>query len=338
MIPAAPPSDAKPSNGGRPPSGRPEGAGGAEGAASPKPVVDPGQPPPVVREGLPFGVDPLTGALGAEISGMDLSQPLDDATFAALHQTLLDFHVLVWRDQTLEREDIARLGKMWGELEVEPFIPNKDGKDDRVYTMTGAGGRRLSTQKLGWHVDHSYQKNPSFGAILYGVDVPATGGDTLFANMAHAYDALSPAMQEFLVGKTAIHDVLSYGLQSGHVTTAQVEGLERMVKMRRAMPQVHHPLVCSHPETGRRFLYLNQAWATAIDGLTLEESKAIMDLLNQHAVQPKFQARVRWRNGTVVMWDNRCVQHSPTPDYSDPRIMLRVAIHGAWEPSLAEDA
>lgn len=278
-------------------------------------------------------IDRLTGALGAEISGLDLSKPVDEARFAFLHQALLDHQVLVFRDQKLEREHIAAFGKLWGELEVEPFIPNKDGLDDRVYTMTGAGGRRLSTQKLGWHVDHSYQKNPSFGAVLYAVDVPSTGGDTLFSNMALAYDELSPAMKDFLADKRAIHDVLSYGLQSGHLTTAAVEGLERMVKMRNAMPQVEHPLVCTHPETGRKFLYLNQAWTVAIAGLTLEESKAILGFLNPHAVLPKFQCRVRWRNGTVVMWDNRCVQHSPTPDYQDPRIMLRVAIHGSWEPS-----
>ncbi len=279
-----------------------------------------------------FDVDPITGALGCEISGLDLSKPVDEATFQELKQALLEFSVLVFRDQDLKREHVAAYGKLWGELEVEPFIPNKDGLDDRVYTMTGAGGKRLSTQKLAWHVDHSYQKNPSFGAFLYAVDVPKTGGDTLFANMSHAYNELSPGFQEFLSDKKAIHDVLSYGMQSGHVTTAKVEGLERMVKMRRAMPQVKHPLVCSHPDTGKKFLYLNQAWVTAIDGFTLEESKAVLDLLNRHAVQPKFQCRVRWRNGTAVMWDNRCVQHSPTPDYSDPRIMLRVAIHGAWEP------
>lgn len=277
-------------------------------------------------------IEPITGALGAEIQGLDLAK-LDDAGFEVVQQALLDHQVLVFRDQELERGDLAAFGKRFGELEVEPFIPNKDGLDDRVYTMTGAGGRRLSTQKLGWHVDHSYQKNPSFGAVLYAVDVPVAGGDTLFTNMSLAYEDLSPAMQEFLQGKTAIHDVLSYGLQSGHLTTAKKEGLERMVKMRGAMPQVEHPLVCTHPDTGRKFLYLNQAWATAIPALSLEESKAIMAFLNQHAVQPKFQCRVRWRNGTVVMWDNRCVQHSPTPDYSDPRIMLRVAIHGSWEPS-----
>lgn len=282
---------------------------------------------------LPFKVDRLTGAMGAELQGVDLSQPIDPPTFAAIHQALLDHQVLVFRDQKLERQHIAAFGKLWGELEVEPFIPNKDGLDDRVYTMTGASAKRLSTQKLGWHVDHSYQKNPSFGAVLYGVDVPEVGGDTLFANMAMAYDELSPAMRAFLADKKAIHDVLSYGMQSGHLTTAEVEGLEKMVKMRRAMPQVAHPLVATHPETGRKFLYLNQAWTVAIQDLTLEESKAILGYLNQHAVQPKFQCRVRWRNGTVVMWDNRCVQHSPTADYDAPRIMLRVAIHGSWEPA-----
>ena len=181
-------------------------------------------------------------------------------------------------------------------------------------------------------MDHSYQQNPSLGAMLYALDVPQTGGDTLFASSYLAYETLSPAMQAFLEDKTATHDVMHYGLQSGHLSMDTPEALERLVKMRGPRPPVIHPLVVKHPETGRKLLYLNQAWTVKINELNPIESKAILAALNEHAMQERFKCRFRWKNGSLLLWDNRWVQHSPTADYSEGRLMLRLALHSDWVP------
>lgn len=288
----------------------------------------------VIAEQTPATLDirPLTGALGAEILGVDLAN-LDDATFDAIHQAFLDYSVLVFRDQELDEEAFAAFGKRFGKLEEEPFLPHKS-ETPGVYYFFGApkDAKTLSTQKLGWHMDHSYQQNPSLGAMLYALDVPAVGGDTLFASSYESYDALSPLMKEMLEDKIAIHDVLQYGLNSGHHSTETVKALNVLAKMRESFPQTEHPLVCKHPETGRTMLYLNKAWTTAIKGLASHESKALLDMLKEHSLQDVFQCRVRWANKSLLLWDNRCVQHSPNSDYTGERRMLRLALHSDWVP------
>ena len=276
-------------------------------------------------------IRPMTGAMGCEIHGVDLAR-LDDATFEAIHRAFLDYQVVVFRDQELDEETFGAFGKRFGKLEEEPFLPTKTATPG-VYFFRGAGGQELSTQNLGWHMDHSYQKNPSLGAALYAQDVPAAGGDTLFANSYLAYDYLSEPMKKFLEDKIAIHDVLHYGIAAGHFAISTEEGLDRLTKMRRKFPQVEHPLVCRHPETGRKMLYINKAWTTAIKGLTADESTAILNMLKAHSLQDRFQCRVRWYNKTLLVWDNRCVQHSPNVDYTAPRRMLRLALHSDWVPA-----
>ncbi|UCG73671.1 MAG: TauD/TfdA family dioxygenase [Chromatiales bacterium] len=277
-------------------------------------------------------IRPLTGALGCEIFGVDLAN-LDDATWAAIYQAFLDHAVVVFRDQELDEKSFQQFGLRFGKLEEEPFVPNKTGTPG-VYYFKGAGGtKKLSSQNLGWHMDHSYQKNPSLGAALYALDVPPAGGDTLFSSHYLSYEYLSEQMKEFLADKIAIHDVLHYGMESGHFSIAKVESLEALAKTRAKFPQVEHPLICTHPETGRKMLYLNKAWTTAIKGLHAKESKAILDMLKEHSLQDRFQCRVRWYNKSVLIWDNRCVQHSPNVDYEAPRKMLRVAMHSDWIPS-----
>jgi taurine dioxygenase len=277
-------------------------------------------------------IRPLTGALGCEIFGVDLAN-LDDATFAAIYQAFLDYSVVVFRDQELDEVSFQQFGMRFGKLEEEPFVPNKTSTPG-VYYFRGAGGtKKLSSQNLGWHMDHSYQQNPSLGAMLYALDVPRAGGDTLFSSHYLSYEYLSEPMKEFLADKIGIHDVLHYGMESGHFAIAEAEALERLVTMRKKFPQVEHPLICTHPETGRKMLYLNKAWTTAIKGLNPKESKGILDMLKEHSLQDRFQCRVRWYNKSLLIWDNRCVQHSPNVDYEEPRQMLRIAMHSDWIPS-----
>ncbi|MBL8643135.1 MAG: TauD/TfdA family dioxygenase [Rhodospirillaceae bacterium] len=275
----------------------------------------------------------LTGALGAEVGGIDLSRPLSPSLKAELDQAILEHSVLVFRNQSLSPTQLKQLGHQFGEIEDEPFIPKLEGHKG-VYLLSGAGGARLTTQNLHWHVDHSYREIPSYGTFLYAVDVPEVGGDTMFASMSKAYEALSPAMQRIAEGLVVIHDVLQYGLQAGHMSLARPEFIGRLQGMRSVYPQIEHPLVCTHPETGRKFLYINPAWAAGIKGMSPQESQALLSFLNVHATQqPKLQCRVRWENKTLVFWDNRCVQHSPIADYTDARVMHRVAIAGTWRPA-----
>lgn len=280
----------------------------------------------------PLDIRPLTGALGAEIHGLDVRN-LDESAFDQVYQAFLDYSVLVFRDQDLSEQEFADFGRRFGKLEEEPFLPNKS-ETPGVYYFYGApkNDKKLSTQKLGWHMDHSYQKNPSKGAMLYALDVPAVGGDTLFASSYESYDHLSPAMQEMLEGKTAIHDVLQYGINSGHHSIKTVSALETLTKMRKGFPQTEHPLICKHPETGRKMLYINKAWTTAIKELTEDESKALLEMLKEHSLKDIFQCRVRWYNKSLMLWDNRCVQHSPNSDYTEQRRMLRLALHSDWIP------
>jgi taurine dioxygenase len=277
-------------------------------------------------------IRPLTGALGCEILGVDLAH-LDDATWNGIYQAFLDYSVVVFRDQELDEQSFREFGLRFGKLEDEPFLPHKTDTPG-VYYFKGAGGtKKLSTQNLGWHMDHSYQKNPSLGAMLYALSVPAAGGDTLFSSHYVSYEYLSEPMREFLADKVAIHDVLQYGIDSGHYAISKPEALDALAKTRRKFPQVEHPLICTHPETGRKMLYLNKAWTTAIKGLHPKESKAILDMLKEHSLQDRFQCRVRWYNKSLLIWDNRCVQHSPNVDYEEPRQMLRIAMHSDWIPS-----
>lgn len=277
-------------------------------------------------------IRPLTGALGCEIYGVDLAH-LDDASFAEIHRAFLDYSAVMFHDQKLTQEQFAAFGRRFARLEDEPFLPHKADVPG-VYYLRGApkDAKSLSTQNLGWHADHTYQRNPSFGAMLYALEVPAAGGDTLFASNYLSYEGLSAPMKAFLEDKVAIHDVLQYGLNSGHHSTATAQAIQMLFKMRERFPQVEHPLVCKHPETGRKMLYLNRAWTVAIKGLHKEESQAILDMLKEHSTKNIYCCRFRYRKGSLMLWDNRAVQHSPNSDYTGQRLMLRLALHSDWVP------
>lgn len=277
-------------------------------------------------------VKPVTGAIGAEVSGVDLAEPVDAETQDALYQALLDHQVLFFHDQDLSPDDLLRLGGAYGAIEEEPFIPPLEGHPG-VYMLKGAEEKKLTTQNLNWHVDHSYWDVPTKAIMLYAIDVPVSGNDTLFANMYLAYDDLSDAMQSFFSGLHVVHDVLQYGMASGHHSVATEAGMGRLVGMRSKYPQVTHPLICTHPDTGRKYVYYNPAWASGIAELSAAEGRRILDFLNEHTLQPRFQCRFRWQNKALAFWDNRCIQHSPIPDHYGRRIMHRVAIGTDWRPA-----
>jgi len=277
-------------------------------------------------------IRPLTGAMGCEILGVDLAN-LSDAEFTTIRKAFIDYSAIMFHDQTLTQEQFAEFGQRFAKLEDEPFLPFRADVPG-VFYLRGApkNAKNLSTQNLGWHADHTYQRNPSMGAMLYARDVPAVGGDTLFASNYLSYEALSPAMQVFLEDKIGIHDVLQYGLNSGHHSAATVGAIDMLRKMREKFPQMEHPLVCRHPESGRKMLYINQAWTIGIKGLTRDESDAVLNMLKRHSVRDIFCCRFRYRNNSLMFWDNRAVQHSPNSDYTGNRLMWRVALHSDWVP------
>ncbi len=274
----------------------------------------------------------MTAALGAEVSGVDLSRQLDQSVLAEIRQALLDHLVIYFRDQALSETQLADFGRQFGELEVEPFI--RASKDEPgVHVTKGFHPDRPHGRTLNWHMDHTYLEVPTWGIVLQGVDVPQAGNDTLFANTYLSYEALAPQMQVFLSGLTAIHDICQYSLDSGILNIDTEEGIEELAIMRKQFPKVEHPLVCTHPETGRKMIYFNPAWVIGIKGFSREESHVVVSFLKQHMVKPIFQCRIRWQNNTIAFWDNRCLIHSPVPDYMGKRLMQRVAIGGDWRPS-----
>lgn len=275
----------------------------------------------------PYDIKPMTGALGAEVRGVDLSHDLAPESVRFLHDVLFEHLVLYFPDQDLAPDDLLRFARYFGQVEKERFIPPLEGHEG-VHILKGVNKSKLTTQNLIWHVDHSYKPQPSFGGGLYSVDVPSHGGDTLFASMHKAYDALSEKMKVYLDGLTAIHDVVAYGLRSG-----LFEKEDTRAAITRMPPASEHPLVCRHPETGRKMLFVNEAWTTKIVGLDPLESQHLLAFLFEHARQPEFQCRVRWQNRGLLFWDNRAVQHRGVPDYEGARIMHRVAVKGEWTPS-----
>ena len=272
-----------------------------------------------------FTIEPVAGALGAEISGLDLSQPLDDSTIAELRAAFNENHVLFFRDQSLTPAQQIAFGRRFGDLGAHPYVePHPDHPemleiitepDDRV----NFGG--------GWHSDVTFLDEPDLGSILYGVEVPSVGGDTLFANQHAAYDALSDVMKEIVDGLTAVH---SAGKQyAGAGFSRQSSAMNTLNEDQAAASSVEHPVVRTHPETGRKALFVNQAHTSHIKGMKPGESEALLGYLYRHAVRERFTCRFRWQQGSVAMWDNRSVQHHALHDYKgERRHMRRITIQG----------
>ncbi|MFD8217564.1 TauD/TfdA dioxygenase family protein [Streptomyces sp. NPDC059697] len=265
-----------------------------------------------------LGIHPLTPHIGAEITGVDLSRPIGADLADELRQALLEWKVIFFRDQRdFGPEDHAALAGLWGEPEANPFFP----KGDR------AGVSRLAKDAMAvgneniWHSDHSFMAAPALGSVLRAVEIPASGGDTLWADMGAAYDNLPDATKQRIEGLTAVHDwVPSWG-----ATMTQ----DRIATLRQTLPAVEHPVVVRHPATGRRLLYVNEPFTTRIVGLGEEESRELLHELVLQARIPEYQVRFRWQPDSVAIWDNIAVQHYAINDYyPQRRVMERIAIAG----------
>jgi len=270
-------------------------------------------------------VQPIGGALGAEVDGIDLAQCGDEA-IAEVRQALLDNLVLCFRDQRLTPAQQIALGRRFGELNVHPHYKHLDGHPEILPVLKEPSDKR----NIGgvWHSDVTFLERPALGSLLYAIDVPSKGGDTLFASQYAAYEALSVGMKRLLDGLVAVH---SDAILTAPRNVAR-SNAERSTKLDEAAKQAsesEHPVVRTHPETGRKALFVNGAFTTRFKDMTVEESRPLLQFLYAHAVRPEFTCRIRWRKGSLVFWDNRAVQHYALNDYpGERREMHRVTVEG----------
>ena len=267
-------------------------------------------------------VEPLTGAIGAEVTGVDLAAAAaDDEVMTALRRALLDHLVLFFRDQDLDPVSQLGFARWFGPLEIHAFAtPLPDHPEVVVLDQTDPATDGANS----WHSDSSFMAAPAMGSILRAVQLPPVGGDTCWASMYAAYDALSVELREMLDPMTAVHDLtgpLVKAVRGGH----SIGGID---EMQRRWPPREHPVVRTHPETGRKLLYVNSNFTTRLVGLTERENAVLLPFLLDHVRSPDFQVRFTWRPGSVAFWDNRSCQHYAVPDYRDRRVMHRVTIAG----------
>ena len=258
-----------------------------------------------ILQDLALDVRPLSGALGAEVHGVDVSA-LDDAGFAAVHALLMQYSVIALHGQERLTDDgLREFGLRWGKLDVHGYSPTVQGYEDVLRIRSDP--QRPGTAE-GWHSDVSWKVIPPKISMLHARQVPSIGGDTLFASQYKAYEDLSDAMKAFLEPLDAEHD-------------------GRVFDINLIRQPATHPAVITHPETGRKALYVNRGFTRRIKGLPPGESEAIANFLYGHSTRERYQARVRYQRGTLALWDNRCVQHAAVPDFGDEvRELHRVAV------------
>ncbi len=273
-----------------------------------------------------FELTTLTPHIGAEVRGLDLSQPLSDVQLKELRRAWLDWMVLVFPDQDLSPAEHKRLGAYFGELHVHPQLRGADLEYPEILPVV-TNEHSPFTPGDGWHSDVTCDDMPPLGSMLYIRECPAVGGgDTLYADMYMAYELLSQKMKSFLDDLTAIHD------GAGPYKEQRELGLG--VEDPEGDPKAEHPIVVRHPETGRKLLYVNSGFTTKIVGLSSAESRSMLDMLFRHIESnPKITCRVRWTPNTLTFWDNRCTQHHALWDYfPHRRVGGRVSILGTERP------
>ncbi|MEW1755920.1 TauD/TfdA family dioxygenase [Streptomyces cyaneofuscatus] len=263
-----------------------------------------------------FELVPRGRVIGAEIHGVDLSRPLGPALRAELDRALLEWKVLFFREQHLTSLQQRAFAGHWGELETNPLLAT--GDDPEVARLDRSA---VPTFENVWHADVTFRECPALGAVLQLREVPPVGGDTMWADMAAAYDNLPEEVKERIEGARAVHDFIP-GFSRFYPP-------ERLAPHQDRFPPVEHPVVRRHPVTGRRTIFVNASFTTRIVGFAQEESDRLLRLLFQQAHAPEFQVRYSWRAGDVAFWDNRATQHYAVNDYAPHRrVAERVAIAG----------
>jgi taurine dioxygenase len=264
-------------------------------------------------------VKPVTPLIGAEISGIDLRESLSNQQVDDLHTALNSHQVLFFRDQPITLDQQKTLGRHFGDLHIHPNTPGPAGHPEILPIHADGNSKRVAGER--WHSDVSCDPEPPLGSILYLHTIPPIGGDTLFASQTAAYDALTPAFKAFLDGLTATH--------SGDRSYRRTNRLLGIDDRDRVFPQAVHPVVRTHPATGRKALFVNEGFTLRINELSEEESDAVLRFLYAHGTKPAFQVRFRWQPHSIALWDNRAVQHIAMWDYfPQVRSGSRVTIKG----------
>lgn len=269
-------------------------------------------------------ITPLSPALGAQISGVDLTRDISDAQRDAIEQALLQYSVLFFRDQPIEPRQQANFAARFGDLHIHPIYPNVPETPQVLVLDTAVTDVRDNAI---WHTDVTFLPTPALGAVLAAKQLPAYGGDTLWASGIAAFDALSEPLKQLLDGLTATHDFTkSFPLARFGNTP---EDLERWEATRRANPPISHPVIRTHPMSGRKALFVSDGFTTRINELSEAESEALLKFLFAHATRPEFTIRWRWQENDVAFWDNRVTQHYAVDDYRPARrVMHRATILG----------
>ena len=267
-------------------------------------------------------VTPIAGALGAEIGGIDLSQPLAADDVAAMRAALLDHLVIFFRDQQLNSENFMVFAEVFGEPVAYPLIKGIDGFPFIIEVVK----RETDTVNFGgiWHADTTYLDCPPMGSMLYALEVPPFGGDTLFANQYLAYESLSPPLRKFLDEQTVVNTSVK-----ADVSKTREDMIGGAGESQSHNHAAEHPAVRTHPETGRRALYVNVAHSSHFKDMSEAESAPILNFLFEHQVKPEFTCRFAWQGGSLAFWDNRAAQHNPVNDYHGyRRVMRRITLQG----------
>jgi len=266
-------------------------------------------------------ITPVTAAIGAQVDGVDLREPLTESLREALLDALVTHHVLFFRGQDITPEEQVAFAKEFGPISYPPFAPKYGTNPEYiVLDQTNPQGEGADA----WHSDNSFMAEPPMGSLLRAVQIPEVGGDTCFASTVAAYEALSPPIQRLVDGLTAVHDItkpLAKGIAAGHTTA-------NLAEVQAQWPPVEHPVVRTHPVTGKKSLHVNRNSTTHLVGIGERENEALLPMLMDHVRSPEFQCRFSWDIHSVAFWDNRSAQHFAVPDYQSRRIMNRVTIAG----------
>ncbi|WP_179954159.1 TauD/TfdA dioxygenase family protein [Denitrobaculum tricleocarpae] len=268
-----------------------------------------------------FDVKPLTPAVGAEVTGPDLKQPISGSLAEQLRSALWEHQMLVFREQNLDIPAQKRLTAVFGDIMRLPYVASMDGEPEVIAVLKEASERNVGVFGGNWHSDFSFLKQPPSGSVLNAVEVPEIGGDTLWANQVAAYDALPADLRKIVDGRDAIHIGKPYGVK--YPTPV---ALRSSIQMSRDNPEAdeetRHPAVMIHPHSGRKALFFNPIYTTRLDGMTEAESAPVFDALYKHCTRPEFCCRLHWTPGTVAIWDNRTTLHYAVNDYDGSRRLL----------------
>ncbi len=265
---------------------------------------------------------PMSGALGAEIEGIDLTLPLSMHDYKKIRKLLIEHEVIFFRNQDISPAQQKELAGSFGPLQTHPAYETVEGFPEITILEST---EKKPTKIEAWHSDMTFRLHPPLGSLLRSKITPDRGGDTLWASATTAYDALSISMQQFLDGLVAVHD-FRHGFKE---SLAEEGGPERLAQAIKDNPPVEHPVIQTHPESGKKVIFVNSLFTTHILGMKKNESRAILDFLFEHLVTPEFTCRFSWEPNCVALWDNRSTQHKPINDYFPAHRQLhRITIFG----------